>query len=79
MINEKKAIELANLALRENDYRIRLKTLDVSYRERSLSIGEERKGWVICYELDVPQSFEPSIVFVHVSDPDGKVHIPDVL
>ena len=44
MINEKKAIELANLALRENDYRIRLKTLDVSYRERSLSIGEERGG-----------------------------------
>ncbi|PMN94902.1 hypothetical protein [Enterovibrio norvegicus] len=77
MIDEKKAIELANLALKENEFRILHDTLDLSYRKRGLSVGE--KGWVICYDLDVPKSFEPSLVIVHISDPDGKVNIPEVL
>ncbi len=79
MIDETKAIELANLALKENGFRILSETLDVSYRKRGLSAGEYKKGWVICYDLDVPKSFEPSLVLVHVSDPDGKVNIPDVM
>lgn len=79
MLNEKKAVTLANRALTENGFDILENTLDVSYRQRGLSIGIEKKGWVVCYDLNVPSSFEPSLVFVHVSDPDGEVNIPDVL
>ncbi|CCN69731.1 hypothetical protein [Vibrio nigripulchritudo] len=79
MINENKATQLAIEKLRDEGFEFAQDSAKVLYRERKLSIGTEKKGWVVSFDLNVPETMEPSMVFVHVSDPDGKLYIPPVM
>ena len=45
---------------------------------KSISIGS-KQGWLISAKLKVPETFEPDMIFIEISDPEGFINIPDVL
>lgn len=53
-------------------------SLHANYSYKSISIGS-KKGWLISAKLKVPETFEPDMVFVEISDPEGLIHIPEIL
>lgn len=79
MLNEEKAIKLAIKELQENGFDFIEGTAKALYRDRKLSVGAQKKGWVVSCDLNVPQFMEPNLVFVHVSDPEGDINIPPVM
>ncbi len=79
MLNEEKAIQLAIAKLRNDGFDFIEESGKALYRERKLSIGAERKGWVVSFDLNAPETMEPNMVFVHVSDPEGELYIPPVI
>lgn len=79
MLDEKKAIQLAIEKLNEDNFEFKDSSAKALYRDRKLSVGAEKKGWVVSFDLNVPKTMEPNMVFVHVSDPEGEVYIPPVM
>ena len=79
MITEDKAKELAIIELERQGFEFIKKSADVFYRERKLSVGIEKKGWVVSFSLKGAETMDPNMVYVHVSDPDGKIYIPPVM
>ncbi|MEY8240778.1 MAG: hypothetical protein RPT25_10565 [Cycloclasticus sp.] len=79
MLNEEKAIQLAIKKLQESGFDFVEDSAKALYRNRKLSVGAQKKGWVVSCDLNVPQSMEPDMVFVHVSDPEGDIYIPPVM
>lgn len=53
-------------------------SLHANYSYESISIGS-KKGWLVSAKLKVPETFEPDMVFVEISDPEGLIYIPEVL
>lgn len=80
MVTEIQAIELARNALIKEGVNILNDTGKALYRERKLAIGDEKKGWVVSFSLNTEGvQLDPDIVFVHVSDPDAKLYIPNIM
>ncbi len=79
MITEDNAKELAIIELEKQGFEFIKNSADAFYRDRKLSVGIEKKGWVVSFLLRVPETMEPNMVYVHVSDPDGKIYVPPVM
>nr|WP_146145555.1 hypothetical protein [Citrobacter freundii] len=53
-------------------------SLHANYSDKSISIGS-KKGWLVSAKLKVPETFEPNMIFIEISDPEGFINIPEVL
>ena len=78
-MDKDKAVRLAFEALKADGYAVGTEALSARREDRIRHSGKHRSGWIVTFPLDVPPRFEPDRVFVEVVDPDGEVHIPDVL
>lgn len=78
MINEAQAIELARQEASAREYRIGSADPVVIRKERHMRLNRNSPGWVIVFDLDVPQGLEPNSVMIEVYD-DGQVFTPDQL
>lgn len=76
VIDKKQAVEVALRALKDADICIVNESVDGTYRERKLGVGDQNRGWVIFAKLALEGDWDPDSVTVYVSDPDGKVLIP---
>ncbi|MBC8955024.1 hypothetical protein [Xenorhabdus sp. PB62.4] len=75
----KMAIELAINALNSNGIKYIPDTLDAVYMEKYRFSDGNKEGWLISAKLNVPESFEPNMVFIEISVPNGTVYIPAIL
>lgn len=73
------AMILATNALNNNGIEYIAGSLDPLYMTKYRFSDGNRKGWIVSAKLNVSESFEPNLVFVEVSDPDGMVYIPPIL
>lgn len=73
-INMSIALDIAIQELRAKKIKYIPDTFHASYNRLLISIGSN-KGWLISVELDVPDTFEPDMIFIEVSDPEGMVYI----
>ncbi|GKX59605.1 hypothetical protein [Leminorella grimontii] len=78
-IDKETALDVAQKALADNASHYLLDTLHAHYVEDRRFSDGCRKGWVISVRMNVPESFEPDLLFIEVSDPGGVVCIPGVL
>ncbi len=79
-VTEERALMLARLALTQNKILIIEDSLNAVYTERKLGIGEQNRGWAVCAKLDEGEYYwEPTLVFVSVSDPDEEVEILPII
>jgi hypothetical protein len=76
LLNEGKAIQLAIDKLNEEGFDFIAGSASAIYRDRKLSVGADKKGWVVCCDLETSKFMEPNMVFVHVSDPEGYIYTP---
>ncbi|POD93106.1 hypothetical protein BV924_18045 [Pectobacterium odoriferum] len=72
------AILLAANALSSNNIKYMPGSLDAVYMTKHRFSDGHRKGWVVSARLNVPEGFEPNMVFVEVSDPSGEVYMPPI-
>lgn len=77
-INMNMALDIAIQELRIKKIKYIKETFHANYSRESISIGSN-KGWLISVKLDVPETFEPDMIFIEVSDPEGIAYIPPVL
>lgn len=78
-IDKETALDLAQKALAGDKSHYLLDTLHAHYVEDRRFSDGSRKGWVISVRMNVPEFFEPDLLFIEVSDPRGEVYIPGVL
>ena len=78
-VTKERALVLARLALIQDKVLIIEDSLNATYRERKLGLGDQNRGWSVCAKLDLVGHWDPDLVFVSVSDPDEKVKIQPIL
>lgn len=78
MISETQAIELAREEAYSHRYRIGSADPAVIRKDRYMRLDRNASGWLIVFDLDVPQGIEPNSVMIEVYD-DGRVFTPDHL
>ncbi|CAI1873501.1 Uncharacterised protein [Serratia fonticola] len=78
-IDSNMAVVLAANALNSKKIKYVSGSLDAVYMTKHRFSDGNRKGWVVSAKLNVPESFEPNMFFVEVSDPSGVVYIPPIL
>lgn len=78
MISETHAIERAREEASSRQYRIGSADPAVIRKDRHMRLDRNAPGWLIVFDLDVPQGLEPNSVMIEVYD-DGRVFTPDHL
>lgn len=73
------AIQIARDTLARNKISYDTKTLDISYDTKLNFEHNKKSGWLISAKLNVPDSFEPNMIFITVAEDDEEVYIPDML
>ena len=71
------ALDLARRELELREIPYIKNSLHANYSYKSISIGS-KQGWLISAKLKVPETFEPDMIFIEISDPEGFINIPDV-
>ena len=74
-MNEQEAIELALVALGKSRSSFGAKPIRAFHRQRHMSRGKSRSGWVVTVALDVPEGFEPDSLHVEIYDDTSEVHV----
>ncbi|EOD8959920.1 hypothetical protein ACJ5XU_003463 [Providencia stuartii] len=78
-IDFKMAIKFAINALNSRGIEYIPDTLDAIYMEKYRFSDGNKEGWLISAKLNVPEFFEPNMVFIEISVPNGTVFIPSIL
>jgi hypothetical protein len=52
---------------------------DVIYKKRHMSLGKNRSGWLVTYDLDEPPTFEPHMLMIEVYEDDLSTHVRPVM
>jgi hypothetical protein len=79
IMTKEEAIDLAVGAFRSTGVTMGPKPVVAIRVDRHMRLGKNRHGWLVVVPLNVPDSFEPNSIDIEVYEPDGQIHIPDVL
>lgn len=77
--NEQDVINIAIDALNKDKTSFDIKSLYAIYSTRLNFRNNKKSGWSVSAKLNVPDSFEPNMVFVYVSEDDEEVYVPGIL
>ncbi|UDN35160.1 hypothetical protein [Proteus sp. NMG38-2] len=77
--SEQDIINVAIDALNREKTSFDIRSLDAIYSTRLSFKNNKKSGWSVSAKLNVPESFEPNMVFVYVSEDDDEVYVPDIL
>lgn len=79
-ISYEMAIAIAEQELSKRGGRYIKSTIHANYRSKKFRLGAQKKGWVVSVELDIdPLILDGRDLFIYISDPDGLIHIPQIL